>query len=182
MSDIRPVATPDDLFARLRALGIETQTIHHPAVFTVADAKQRRGPIQGGHCKSLFLRDKKKRSWLVVALEDTRIDMKMLSDRLGAPRLSFGSAERLARTLGVAPGSVTPFALINDPDVTVTVVLDAAMMAVSPVNYHPLHNTMTTAITPADLLTFIHACGHTPDIVDLSGMASDPPGIVPAPS
>lgn len=163
-------ATPEDLFARFEDLGLQTGTMHHPPVFTVEEAKQLRGPIEGGHCKSLFMRDKKKGQWLVVALEDTRIDMKELSDRLGSPRLSFGSAERLMDVLGVIPGSVTPFALINDPGVTVSVVLDADMMKVSPLNYHPLRNDMTTAITPDDLLTFIRACGHTPRVVDLAGM------------
>ena len=160
-------ATPDDLFARLRDLGIETETHSHEAVFTVAESQFLRGTLPGGHCKSLFLRNKKGRQWLVVCEEERAIDLKALGDLIGAGRLSFGSADRLMAALGVIPGSVTPFALINDTERAVTVVLDRQMLDHDPLNYHPLVNTMTTAITPADLLTFIEACGHVPQIVDL---------------
>ncbi len=158
--------TPAQLLARLDALGIRTTTVEHPPVFTVEEAKQLRGELPGGHCKSLFLRDKKERMWLVVALEDRRIDLKTLQTRLGATRISFGSPERLMSVLGVIPGSVTPFALANDRERRVLPVLDAAMMRVSPLNYHPLSNDMTTAIAPEDLLAFIRDCGHEPVLMD----------------
>src|SRR5215831_16916245 len=108
-----PLTTPDDLFARFDALGIAHRTYSHPPVFTVAEAAALRGKLPGGHCKSLFLKDKKGGLWLAVMLEERRIDMKALADRLGAPRFSFGSAGLLEEALGVTPGSVTPFALIN---------------------------------------------------------------------
>ena len=161
------VATPDDLFQRLEALGIETVTHHHPPVFTVEESKQLCDSLPGGHHKNLFLRDKQKRNWLVVAPQDLEVDLKSLPDRIGSGRLSFGSADRLMEFLGVLPGSVTPFALINDPGQAVNVVLDAGMLEVSPLNYHPLVNTMTTAIAPDDLLAFIADCGHQPAIVAL---------------
>lgn len=160
-------ATPEDLFRRLEALGIETITHEHPPLFTVEESKALRGSMPGGHHKNLFLRDKKKQTWLVVMPEDKDIDLKTLPDRIGSARLSFGSADRLMEFLGVTPGSVTPFALINDTDQAVNVVLDAQMLEVSPLNYHPLVNTMTTAIAPDDLLTFIADCGHKPSIVAL---------------
>jgi Ala-tRNA(Pro) deacylase len=160
-------ATPDDLFRRLDDLGIATRTVEHPPLFTVAESKTLRGQLPGGHCKSLFLRDKKKRSFLVVTLEDHPVDLAGLPDRIGAGRLSFGSPERLMEYLGVIPGSVTPFALINDPDRRVEVVLEAAMLQHDPLNYHPLVNTMTTAISPADLLAFIKSCGHDPRVLPL---------------
>lgn len=118
--------TPEALFARLDALGIAHRTYTHPPVFTVEEAKELRGVLPGGHCKSLFLKDKKAGLWLVVALEECRVDLKKLSDALGAPRFSFGSAELLHEVLGVRPGSVTPFAAINDAAVRVTVVLERA--------------------------------------------------------
>ena len=164
-------ATEDDLFRRLEALGIETRTHRHAALFTVAESKGLRGNLPGAHCKSLFLRDRKGAMWLVVALEDRRLDMKALAGLIGAARLSFASPERLGRRLGVAPGAVTPFALINDDggdEGRVGVVLDAEMMAAALVNYHPLTNTATTAIRPADLLRFIAHCGHDAAIVDLA--------------
>ena len=160
-------ATPDALFARLRELGIETSTVEHPPLHTVEESKQLRGALPGGHCKNLLLRDKKKRNWLVVTLEDKPVDMNSLPDRIGAGRLSFASAERLMEFLGVNPGSVTPFALINDPEQHVTVVLDEEMLGHDLLNYHPLENTRTTAIARDDLLRFIAACGHQPLRVQL---------------
>jgi Ala-tRNA(Pro) deacylase len=159
--------TPDQLFARLDALGIAQRTYTHPPVFTVAEAVALRGTLPGGHCKSLFLKDKKSGLWLVVALEEEAVDLKRLAAQLGAPRFSFGSADLLDEALGVKPGSVTPFALVNDPAQRVRVVLDKAMLEMDPLNYHPLENDRTTAIAAADLLRFIAACGHRPQIVEL---------------
>jgi Ala-tRNA(Pro) deacylase len=162
--------TPEELFLRLDALGIVHQTYSHPPVFTVAEAAALRGSLPGGHCKSLFLKDKKGGFWLAVMLEERRVDMKKLAARLGAPRLSFGGAADLYDCLGVRPGSVTPFALVNDDERRVTPVLDAAMLEHDLLNYHPLINERTTALTPADLLRFIAACGHSPRILDLSDL------------
>ena len=164
---MRSPLTPDALFARLDALGIAHRTYSHPPVFTVEEAKSLRGSLPGGHCKSLFLKDKKAGLWLVVALEECRVDLKGLADRLGAPRFSFGSAELLHEVLGVRPGSVTPFAAINDSASRVAVVLQRAMLAHEPLNYHPLENDRTTAIAPADLVRFLEACGHPPRILDI---------------
>jgi Ala-tRNA(Pro) deacylase len=162
-----PPLTPDQLFARLDAIGIAHRTHTHPPVFTVAEAVALRGQLPGGHCKSLFLKDKKGGLWLVVTLEECRVDLKRLAAALAAPRFSFGNAELLYEVLGVKPGSVTPFALVNDRGHRVTIVLDRAMLGHDPLNYHPLENDRTTAISPADLLRFIAACGHTPRILDL---------------
>lgn len=164
--------TPDELFARLDALGIGHRTHRHPPVFTVAEAAALRGELPGGHCKTLFLKDKKAGLWLVVALEERMIDLKRLAVSLGAPRFSFGSADLLYEVLGVRPGSVTPFALANDREQRVRVVLDKGMLARDPLNYHPLENDRTTAIAPDDLLKFIGACGHAPLVVDLAEAAA----------
>src|ERR1700681_975846 len=118
-------ATPDDLFAFLDSLGILHRTVRHPPLFTVEESRTLRGVIPGGHTKNLFLKDKKDALYLVVALEDAAIELKGLHRTLGASgRFSFGSAELLRATLGVEPGSVTPFAVLNDTDARVTVVLD----------------------------------------------------------
>jgi Ala-tRNA(Pro) deacylase len=162
---------PEELLARFDALGIAHRTYTHPPVFTVEEAKSLRGTLPGGHCKSLFLKDKKAGLWLVVALEECRVDLKALADRLGAPRFSFGSAELLYEVLGVRPGSVTPYAVINDHGARVSVVLQQAMLAHDPLNYHPLANDRTTAISPADLMRFLEACGHAPRIVDFASRA-----------
>ena len=163
----RMALTPDQLFAEFDRLGIAHKTYTHPPVFTVEEAKSLRGTLPGGHCKSLFLKDKKAGLWLVVALEECRVDLKALADRLGAPRFSFGAAELLHEVLGVRPGSVTPFAAINDRDCRVTVVLQRAMLAHEPLNYHPLENDRTTAVAPGDLVRFLEACGHKPLVADI---------------
>ena len=158
-------ATREDLLDRLKSLGIEAKTTEHSAVFTVEEARALRGEIPGGHCKNLFLKDDKGQIWLIVCLEEAQIDLKAAPARIGSRRLSFGKPDLLLEVLGVEPGSVTPFGLINDRDCRVNVVLDAAMMAQEFVNYHPLHNTATTTIRSADLLAFIRSCGHDPKIV-----------------
>src|ERR1700691_3284793 len=107
-------ASPEELFARLDSLAIPHRTYHHPPLHTVAESVSLRGSLPGGHCKSLFLIDRKGGLWLVIVLEDRRLDLKRLSERLAAPRFSFGSAERMRAVLGVEPGSVTPFALVNE--------------------------------------------------------------------
>lgn len=166
--------TPEQLFAHFDALGIAHRTYSHPPVFTVAEAAALRGSLPGGHCKSLFLKDKKGGFWLAVMLEERRIDLKRLAARLAAPRFSFGNAADLDRLLGVEPGSVTPFALLNDQERRVTPVLDAAMLRRDPLNYHPLKNDRTTAISPADLIRLIGASGHAPRIIELDDLESVP--------
>jgi Ala-tRNA(Pro) deacylase len=165
-----PPLTPEELLGRLDTLGIAHRTYVHPPVFTVADATTLRGNLPGGHCKSLFLKDKKGGFWLAVLLEEQRIDLKKLAERLAAPRFSFGDTADLFQILGVRPGSVTPFALINDVEHLVTPVLDAAMLDLNPLNYHPLVNNRTTAVSAADLLRFVTACGHVPRIIELAGL------------
>jgi len=160
-----PPVSPDDLFVYLDSLGIAHQTVRHPAVFTVEEARALRGKIAGGHTKNLFLRDKKGAVFLVVAQEDAAIELKSLHRLLGASgRFSFGSADLMRETLGVEPGSVTPFAVINDKAGRVTVVLDAAMMAHDVLNFHPLVNTATTTISREGLIKFLEATGHRPRI------------------
>jgi Ala-tRNA(Pro) deacylase len=155
------------LFAFLESLGIETTTLEHAAVFTVAEAQRWRGEIAGGHCKSLFLKDKKGGLWLVVADEERQVDLKALARQLGAPRFSFAKPELLREVLGIEPGAVTPFALINDPEHRVRVVLDQAMLEHELLNYHPLSNDATTTIRSDDLEAFVAACGHQTYITDL---------------
>ena len=159
-------ATRQDLYERLAELGIACATYRHPALWTVEESKRLRGDLPGGHCKSLFLKDKRGATYLMVALEDREIDLKRLRGPIGAAPLSFGRPELLMEMLGVIPGAVTPFGLINDVNAQVRVVLDREMLERDPLNYHPLTNEATTAIAPDDLLKFICACGHEPRILD----------------
>ena len=157
-----------DLLARLAGLGIAVRTVDHPPVFTVEEARRHRGDLPGTHTKSLFLRDKKDAMWMVVCLESRALDLKDLARRLGAKHLSFGSPERLMRHLGVIPGAVSPFAVVNDAERVVRVVLDREVLAGDPVNLHPLDNAKTTAIAAADLLRFLEAEGHPPELLDFA--------------
>lgn len=162
------LTTPAELFAFLDRLGITHTTVSHPPLFTVEESRALRGKIPGGHTKNLFLKAKTGGLFLVVALEDARIDLKRLHQRLDTGRFSFGSADLLRATLGVEPGAVTPFAAINDVDGAVSVVLDAPMLRHARLNYHPLDNTRTTTIKGDDLIRFLEATGHPPRIVGVS--------------
>ena len=166
-------ASRDDLFARLASLDIGTETVEHPPLFTVEESRRMRGEIPGAHTKNLFLKCKKGTLWLVVALESATIDLKGLHRLIGSGRLSFGKAELLEEVLGVPAGSVTPFALINDADQRVSVILDADMMRHDALNFHPLENTATTRISREGLEAFVRSCGHEPRIVAVSAEARD---------
>lgn len=157
--------TSDELLQRLSTLGIQAVTHEHPPLRTVEEAKALRGDLPGGHVKNLFLRDKHARHWLFTTLEDVRVDLKALARQLDAGRFSFASAEALATLLGIAPGAVSPLAAVNDGNSQVTVVLDPALLEVTPLNVHPLRNDRTTAIAPDDLVRFLDSCGHKPRFV-----------------
>jgi Ala-tRNA(Pro) deacylase len=160
--------SPDKLLARLDALGIAYELHDHDPVFTVAESSALDREIGGTPCRNLFLRDKKKKNYLVVLPNERPVDLKSLPDQIGSGRLSFGSAERLWEYLGVRPGSVCPFAITNDTDHQVQIVLDAKMMESKTVCYHPLLNNRTICLLPDDLLKFIAETGHTPMIVDFT--------------
>jgi len=159
--------SPDALFALFERLEIAATTYDHPPLRTVAESKELRGTLPGGHCKSLFLKDKKAQLWLLIALEDAPVELKRLHPVIGSARLSFANADLLWEVLGVRPGAVTPFSLVNDTAGRVQVVLQREMLEHRPLNYHPLVNDRTTAIQPEDLLRFIDATGHQPHIIDL---------------
>lgn len=165
-------ATEDELYKVFEELGIETKLFRHPPLFTVEESQGLRGEIEGGHCKSLFLKDKKNNFILAVLSEDRRLDMKALfkSGQLDVGRLSFASADRMVDMLGITPGSVTPFSLINVTHKDLIVVLDKGMMEHKYLNYHPLHNEATTTIHRDDLLKFIGHFGFEPIIIDFDNL------------
>ena len=160
-------ASRAQLFARLEELGIASFTVEHEPIFTVEQSQALRGALPGTHTKNLFLVDKDGRMVLVVAKEDSKVDLKSLPAKLGLGRFSFGKPDRLGEVLGVEPGSVTPFALINATSREVRVVVDRALLAFDEVNAHPLENSATTRLRTEDLLRFIRACGHEPLILDV---------------
>ena len=162
--------TKDDLLAFLAGIGAKATTLEHPAVFRVEEGREIKAALPGEHSKNLFLKDAKGQLWLISAADHTVIDLKRLPPVIGAARLSFGNEALLHETLGVTPGSVTALGLINDGDHRVRFVLDAVLAQAPLVNFHPLTNTATTALTHEDLFAFLAAVGVTPMIVDFSQM------------
>jgi Ala-tRNA(Pro) deacylase len=160
-------ATRDDLFKYLADLNISTNTVEHEAVFTVSESDKLHRELSGGHTKNLFLKDAKGSLFLIVAESHANINMKQFHKKIGSARLSFGKPELLEETLGITPGSVTAFSLINDTEGRVDVIIDETLMACDTVNCHPLVNTATTSIAAADLLSFVRATGHEPRIMAL---------------
>lgn len=158
------------LFAFLDNHDIAHFTLEHAPVFRVDDGPEIKAALPGGHTKNLFLKDDKGQLWLISALGETQINLKTLPRLIGSGRLSFGSAELMVETLGVTPGSVTAFALINDVGHRVRFVADAALMAADPVNFHPMTNAATTAVSNAGFRRFLAALGVEPVIVDFQGL------------
>ncbi len=170
MTDTLPSPkTADELLAKLAALNISCKTYQHEPVFTVDESDKIKIDMPGAHSKNLFLRNKKGKMWLFSTLGEKRIDLKLLGDKLGAGRLSFGSAERLMQNLGVIPGAVTPFATINDTQGAVQMVLDQDFMSYDIVNFHPLDNAMTTALHPQELLRFLESVDHPAQMLQIDG-------------
>ena len=161
--------TEADLMEFLAGLGVVTSTKRHPPLYTVADSQALRGEIAGGHTKNLFLKDKKDNFFLVTVGEDAVVDLKQIHQTIGAAsRVSFGRPEMLMELLGVTPGAVTVFGLINDTAGRVKVVLDKALMDHTVINGHPLTNEATTSIAADDLIRFVEATGHDAAILKVS--------------
>ena len=173
MTEDKPPA-PGPAYDRARLLvwmaeqGIAQTTHDHPAVFRVEEGLELKAALPGAHTKNLFLKDKKGRLWLISARQDTVIDLKRADQWIGSARLSFGNETLLWETLGVRPGSVTALGLINDPEQRVTFVLDKALWDAEVVNFHPLINTATTALSQAEFRRFLALIGREPVVVDFS--------------
>ena len=159
------------LFAFLDAHGVDHVTTPHAPVFKVEEGAAIKAALPGGHTKNLFLKDARGQLWLVSALGETVIDLKRTARAIGAAKLSFGSPERLWDALDVRPGAVTALALVNDPAQRVRFVLDARLAACDPLNFHPLSNDATTAISRAGFARFLAALGREAQLVDFAALA-----------
>ncbi len=164
----RMQASPDDLFAYLDRLGVAHATVWHEAMFTVEQSGALKAEVPGAHTKNLFLKDAEGRLVLIAAEAHNQLKLNQLHKIIGTKRLSFGSAELMIEALGVAPGSVTAFALMNDAGGRVRFLVDAALAGAETVNFHPLVNTGTTAVSQADFRRFVAATGHGLEIIDFS--------------
>ena len=161
--------TTEDLLAYLDSLGINVKTTRHPPLFSVADSQALRGEIHGGHTTNLFLKDKKDNYFLVTVDEEASLDLKQIHHLIGAAsRVSFGKPEALMELLGVTPGAVTAFGVINDVGHRVKLILDEDLIKNDIVNSHPLTNDATTSIAASDLIAFARSTGHEPQILKVS--------------
>jgi Ala-tRNA(Pro) deacylase len=168
MSDV-PAKGARELFEFLDGLGIAHKTLQHEPVFTVAESVALRDAIAGGHTKNLFLKDKKDQYFLLTVEENATVDLKTVHQLVGgASKFSFGRPEKLMEYLGVIPGAVTAFGVINDIDRNVTIVLDADLMKNDIINCHPLSNDATTSIGRDDLIRFVEATGHTATVLKVT--------------
>ena len=168
MPDAKP-KTPDDLFLFLDGLGIAHRTMRHQPVFTVAESVALRDEIPGGHTKNLFVKDRKDNYFLLTVEENAVVDLKTVHTIIGAAgKVSFGRPEKLMEYLGVIPGAVTAFGVINDTGGNVRIVIDEDLMKEEIVNCHPLANDATTSIASRDLLRFIEATGHEPLVLKVT--------------
>lgn len=159
-------ASRDDLYDIFKTYNIDFNTIDHPPIFTVEEGAHIKATIPGGHTKNLFLKDKSGAFFLLCAIGSTQIKINRLHPLLGCKRLSFGKEDKLYEYLGVRPGSVTLFSIINDPDQKVTLILDKALFDDPHVNFHPLENTSTTRLSTDDMLRFISAMNREPILID----------------
>lgn len=157
------------LYAFLSDLGIAVETMRHPPLHTVAESQALRGQIPGGHTKNLFLKDKKDQYFLLTVDEEAQVDLKTIHHVIGAAsKVSFGKPEALEKLLGVKPGAVTAFGVVNDTEGKVKIILDARLMENSAINCHPLTNEATTTIARDDLIRFIEATGHRAHVLNLA--------------
>jgi Ala-tRNA(Pro) deacylase len=163
--------TQPEFLAFLDSIGVEHDTIEHPAVFRVGEGEDVKAQIPGAHTKNLFLKDAKDRLWLISAEDRAVIDLKRLHHVIGSARLSFGNAALMEETLGVTPGSVTAFGLVNDRQARrVSFVLDRTLAQAQRVNFHPLVNTATTGVSGEGFRRFLAAVGVKPLVVDFRAM------------
>jgi Ala-tRNA(Pro) deacylase len=161
--------SPEDLFAYLEGLDIPVTTVTHPPLRTVEESQALRGTIAGGHTKNLFLRDRKDSFFLLTVGEEATIDLKRIHEVIGAAgRVSFGRPDQLMDLLGVEPGAVTAFGIVNDTGHRVSIFFDETLMRNDVINAHPLVNTATTSIARADLRRFVESTGHRPNVLKLS--------------
>ncbi len=156
------------LLEKLHSLKFEFQISSHPPLRTVEDAQKFRNHFEGGFTKNLFLRDKKKRNFLITLEENQYIDLKALPQIISSDRLSFGSPERLFEFLKVTPGSVSPLSLINDKNHEVSFFIDRKLLKNNRLNFHPLINTLTISILSRDFLQFLDITNHNLNYLNLN--------------
>ena len=170
--DISISRVQDSLLQLLSGAGCDFHVVEHPPVYTIEEAMLAVPPVDGIKTKNIFVRDAKgNRHILVIVPHDKQIDLGALAKLLPSTKLSMGSAERLQRCLGVIPGAVSLFSLINDVDAAVELVVDEAVWQADRVQGHPLRNTATVSISHASLVSFLAHVDHRPKVIHVPSMA-----------
>ncbi len=147
--------TESDLLKLISEKGINFQIHNHKPLFTVEDSENFRGKIDGSHTKNLFLKNKKNKFFLFSCDENADVDIKRFSKSIDAKNLSFANEKYLDEYLGIKPGSVSPYALLNDKNNVVIFYLDEKLFKSEIINFHPLVNTTTISIKTSDFISFI---------------------------
>lgn len=160
--------TAESICSLLDEFGLSYQRYYHEPIMTVADGEHLRDIMPGMHTRNMFLKDKLGLLVLVTLPDNMPIDLKKMSKLLECKRFSFGSPALLLDVLGVTPGSVTPLSIFNDQKKKVRLVLDKTMMSAEIINVHPLINTQTIGLRPADFLKLLAKFDIKPHIVDLN--------------
>lgn len=149
------------VFARLDELQIEYRVIEHPPLFRTTDEAQELRQLRGAQTKNLFVRDRNGEKHFLISVEaNKKVDLQALRRALNCSKLSFGNEDRLLKYLGLKPGSVGPFGLLNDAEYAVEFVLDADLLAAEFVNFHPNENTATVELRPTDFRKYIESTGN----------------------
>ena len=145
----------NELLKLLNDKSIHYKKYDHEPLYSVEDSKNKRGEIRGSHTKNLFLKNKKNNFFLFSCDENAKVDLKQFSKSIDAKNLSFANAEYLEQFLGIKPGSVSPFALLNDKDNVVKFYLDEKLFNSEIINFHPLINTTTISIETSEFINFL---------------------------
>ncbi len=150
-----------DIYTFLGSLGIDYEKHDHPAVYTCEQADKYYSEDHGGRSKNLFLRNKKGNAHYLVILESKkRLNLKTLAYILDEDKLSFASEERMMKHLKITPGAVSPFALINNENNEVEVIVDEDLLQHEKLHYHPNVNTATLVLSSGDFVKFLASTGN----------------------
>lgn len=166
--------TDEDLMRKISDLSIDTVMLSHQPLMTVEDQNAQKHLSHGAHSKNLFLKDKSNKFWMITALDDTSINLKNAAQQLGAGKFTFGKPAEMLDLLGITPGSVSPFALINDTANQVTFVLEKRMLEYTHQNFHPLRNDRTVRIATDDFIAFLNHIDHEPILLNPTSDATQP--------
>lgn len=157
----------EDVYCLLRQCGIRHEITEHTAVYNMAELAEIEIPYPEADAKNLFVRDDKKRNYYLITVKgDKRVDLKEFRRMHGTRPLSFASADDLMAIMGLIPGTVTPFGILNDDEHRVTLYLDSEFLTDDLIGVHPNDNTATVWLRATDLISVIEQHGGCVVVAD----------------